>query len=59
MAYEERFGHSPGGAEAQVYDAILLAGITAFVKNHLTEDIDTSELIRQITSLGEVLPCLG
>ena len=53
VAYEERFGHSPGGAEAQVYDAILLAGITAFVKNHLTEDIDTSELIRQITSLGE------
>ncbi len=53
IAYEERYGYSPAGAEAQVYDAILLSGITAFVKNHLTEDMDTSELIRQITSLGE------
>ena len=53
IAYEERFGYSPAGAEAQVYDAFLLAGITAFVKNHQTEDIDTNELIRQITSLGE------
>ena len=53
IAYEERYGYSPAGAEAQVYDAILLSGITAFVKNHLTEDIDTSELIRQITSLGD------
>ena len=53
IAYEERYGYSPAGAEAQVYDAMLLSGITAFVKNHLTEDIDTSELIRQITSLGD------
>ena len=53
IAYEERFGYSPAGAEAQVYDAFLLAGITAFVKNHQAEDIDTNELIRQITSLGE------
>ena len=53
IAYEERYGYSPAGAEAQVYDAILLSGITAFVKNHLNEDIDTSELIRQITSLGD------
>ncbi len=53
VAYEERYGYSPAGAEAQVYDALLLAGLTAFVKNHLEEDMDTGEIIRQITSLGD------
>ncbi len=53
IAYEEKYGYSPAGAEAQVYDALLLAGITAFVKNHLAEETDPNEIIRQITSLGE------
>ncbi len=53
IAYEEKYGYSPAGAEAQVYDALLLAGITAFVKNHLSEETDPNEIIRQITSLGE------
>ncbi len=53
IAYEERYGYSPAGAEAQVYDALLLSGITAFVKNHLEADMNTNEIIRQITSLGE------
>ncbi len=53
IAYEEKYGYSPAGAEAQVYDALLLAGITAFVKNHLAKDTDPNEIIRQITSLGE------
>ncbi|MDO4826366.1 MAG: C13 family peptidase [Bacteroidia bacterium] len=53
IAYEEKYGYSPAGAEAQVYDALLLAGITAFVKNHLAQDTDPNEIIRQITSLGE------
>ena len=53
IAYEERFGYSPAGAEAQVYDALLLSGITAFIKNHLKTEMDTNEIIRQITSLGD------
>ncbi len=52
IAYEEKYGYSPAGAEAQVYDALLLAGITAFVKNHLAEETDANDIIRQITSLG-------
>ncbi len=53
VAYEERFGQSPGGAEAQVYDALLLSGITAFIKNHYDASMDTNEIIRMITSLGD------
>ena len=53
IAYEERYGYSPAGAEAQVYDALLLTGITAFVKSHSASYMDTNEIIRQITSLGE------
>ena len=53
IAYEERYGYSPAGAEAQVYDALLLSGITAFIKNHLDYEMDANEIIRQITSLGE------
>lgn len=34
IAYEERFGYAPAGAEPQVYDAILLAGLAAFVKHY-------------------------
>ena len=53
VAYEEHFGMSPAGAESQVYDAILLAGFTAFVREYTNEEIDTNEIIRQMTSLGE------
>ena len=53
VAYEERFGQSPGGAEVQVYDAMLLSGITAFIKNHYDASMDTNEIIRMITSLGD------
>ncbi len=53
VAYEERYGRTLAGAEAQVYDAVLLAGITAFCKNHLTKDMDTNEIIRLVTSLGD------
>ena len=53
VAYEERYSRTLAGAEAQVYDALLLAGITAFVKNHLEEDMDTNEIIRLVTSLGD------
>lgn len=53
-AYEEQFGLQPVGAEPQVYDAILLAGMTAFVKNHSGSKTDPNEIIRQITSTGDV-----
>ncbi len=53
ISYEERFGHSPAGAEAQVYDAILLSGITAFIMNHSKEKTNANEIIRQITSQGD------
>lgn len=53
IAYEERFGTTPASAEAQVYDAILLAGFTAFVKKYMHGQEDTNEIIRQMTSLGD------
>ncbi len=53
VAYEERFGTSPAGGEAQVYDAILLAGFTAFVKEYTHGTVETNEIIRQMTSMGE------
>ena len=53
IAYEEHFGETPAGAEAQVYDAILLAGFTAFVKKYTKGQEDTNEIIRQMTSLGD------
>ncbi len=53
VAYEEHFGVSPAGAEAQVYDAILLAGFTAFVKDYFHGEKDTNEIIRLMTSKGE------
>ena len=53
IAYEEHFGETPAGAQAQVYDAILLAGFTAFVKKYTQGQEDTNEIIRQMTSLGE------
>lgn len=53
VAYEERFGSSPAGGEAQVYDAILLAGFTAFVKEYTHGEVETNEIIRQMTSLGK------
>lgn len=55
-AYKERFGFAPAGFEAQVYDAILLSGITAYVKKHAKEQVTTNETIRQITATGDT-PC--
>jgi glycosylphosphatidylinositol transamidase (GPIT) subunit GPI8/ABC-type branched-subunit amino acid transport system substrate-binding protein len=58
VAYEERFGMSPAGAESQVYDAILLAGFTAFVRNYMEcgddytqDEMNPNEIISQMTSL--------
>ncbi len=52
IAYEERFGFSPAGGEAQVYDAVLLAGLTAFLKE-CTETSDSANgILRRITSTG-------
>ncbi len=53
IAYEERFGYSPAGAEAQVYDAVLLSGITAFVKEHSGTSSNANEILRNITSVGD------
>ncbi len=53
IAYEEDYGYAPAGAEAQVYDALLLSGITAFIKNRYGESMDTNEIIRMITSSGD------
>ena len=56
IAYEEKFGYSPAGAEAQVYDALLLAGFTAFAKRHVElrhENMSANEILRQMTSLGD------
>ncbi len=56
-AYKERFGCYPAGFEAQVYDAILLSGITAFVKKHASDELmSTNETIRLITAVGDT-PC--
>jgi len=53
IAYEERFGYAPAGAEPQVYDAILLAGLTAFVKHYSPTPATTNEILSQITSVGD------
>lgn len=53
IAYEERFGYAPAGAEAQVYDAILLAGLAAFVKQYSNTPATTNEILTQITSVGD------
>ena len=53
IAYEERFGYTPAGAEAQVYDAILLSGLAAFVKQYSNTPATTNEILTQITSVGD------
>lgn len=53
IAYEERFGYTPAGAEAQVYDAILLSGLVAFVKQYSNTPATTNEILTQITSVGD------
>ena len=53
IAYEERFGYTPAGAEAQVYDAILLSGLAAFVKQYSNSPATTNEILTQITSVGD------
>ncbi len=53
IAYEERFGYSPAGAEAQVYDAVLLSGLAAFVKQYSNTPATTNEILTQITSVGD------
>lgn len=52
VAYDERFGFAPVGGEAQVYDAALLAGLTAFVKEFCDTSDDANEILRRITSYG-------
>ncbi len=51
VAYEERFGVTPSGSDAQVYDAVLLAGIVSYVQAY-TKRTDTNEVIRELTSNG-------
>ncbi len=53
IAYEEHFGYTPAGAEAQVYDAILLSGLAAFVKQYSNTPATTNEILTQITSVGD------
>lgn len=53
IAYKNRFGYAPSSTEAQVYDAILLSGLAAYMKKHSSIDPeDTNEAIRQMTSTG-------
>lgn len=55
-AYEGRFGISPTGSDAQVYDAILLAGLAASQKNRFP-DQNLNDIIRSMTTNdGEGLP---
>lgn len=56
IAYEQKFGYTPAGAEAQVYDALMLAGFTAFTKRHLDmqqQPMSANEILRSITSVGD------
>ena len=53
-AYKERFNQFPASFEAQLYDAILLSGITAFEKKHFPDGVtDANEIIRGLTAVGE------
>ena len=49
IAYEGKFGMMPAGIEAQLYDAVLLAGFAAYVQD-MTGTNNANEIIRQITS---------
>lgn len=51
VAYEEHFGRNLSGVEAQLYDAMLLAGFAATV-HHATGETDINEILRRITSEG-------
>lgn len=50
IAYEERFGYAPAGGEAQVYDAVLLAGLTAYMKEFGNISGGANEILRRISS---------
>ncbi len=52
IAYEDHFGRELSGVEAQLYDAVLLAGFAATVK-HATGETDVNEIIRRITMDGD------
>ncbi len=51
IAYEEHFGRPLSGVEAQIYDAVLLAGFAGIVRQ-TTGETDVNEIIRRITSEG-------
>ncbi len=45
IAYQEHFKTNPTFAEAQLYDAILLAGITAFVKEYVFKALSAIDIL--------------
>ncbi len=53
IAYEERFATLPTTAEAQLYDATLLAGFTAFSMLHTGGQYTANQLLSMMTTLGD------
>lgn len=53
IAYEERFATMPTVAEAQLYDATLLAGFTAFSMLHTDGKYTANQLLSMMTTLGD------
>ncbi len=58
--YELRYNTSPLAGEAQVYDAMLLAELAAYVHKFSSEDSDKSinEILQKITSVSDSSPML-
>lgn len=59
--YEQHFETTPLAGEAQVYDAMMLAGFAAYARYFWTDEADKSvnELLKSITSSKEGLPTIG
>lgn len=56
IAYENHFKRIAAGVEAQVYDAVLLAGVAAMAHYYYTEE-DVNSLLCRLTSMeGEAFP---
>jgi glycosylphosphatidylinositol transamidase (GPIT) subunit GPI8 len=53
VAYKQHFNKLPLSSEAQIYDALLLAGFTAFVSNYYHGEKNTNKILELITSKGE------
>lgn len=53
IAYEEHFNTSPTFAEAQLYDAVLLAGFVAYVKKFVSEELSAINILEMLTTMGD------